>query len=61
MSNLKKQDGFNLLELMVVLLVAGILMTVGVPAFTALVVLLLLVLALLRLFRRKATAPVRSG
>ena len=36
-------------------------MAVGLPAFTALVVLLLLVLALRRLFRRKAAAPVRSG
>ncbi len=37
MSSLKKQDGFNLLELMVVLLVAGILMTVGVPAFNGVI------------------------
>ena len=34
MANNSKQAGFNVLELMVVLFVAGILMTVGLPAFT---------------------------
>lgn len=34
MAKQRKQAGFNVLELMVVLFVAGILMTVGLPAFT---------------------------